>query len=233
MNRPLIGIKHVSFDFRMTLGKPDPNSNFGNERSNYFAEKYNPNNLTSDNIARIIGEINNYGDIISDATGYGFNSQQLYGLVILKLGNNTYSNEIFQNIYRDIEEIYLKNHAVAFDSSTIHVLQQIKQKWYTTSVLSNTAYALWSTLTNVMDRLGMWKYLDYKIYSDEINAYKPSQNAFEYVREKAKELHNNKISKDQILHVGDNPVADIQGAQAFWFRAFQINSNSNTIADLI
>jgi putative hydrolase of the HAD superfamily len=42
-----------------------------------------------------------------------------------------------------------------------------------------------------------------------------------------------KIDLNEIIHIGDNPISDIKGAENKGIKAFQINSNQLTIVNII
>ncbi|WP_262710197.1 HAD family hydrolase [Chryseobacterium sp. CH1] len=60
------------------------------------------------------------------------------------------------------------------------------------------------------------QYIDFHIYSDEINCSKPNPLIFQEVKNKIKDQD---LPLNKILHIGDNPVADYKGAKDFGFSA--------------
>ena len=47
------------------------------------------------------------------------------------------------------------------------------------------------------------------------------------------ERKDDSLVLDDIIHIGDNIIADIHGANHLGIISFQVNSNLNTIADLL
>jgi putative hydrolase of the HAD superfamily len=61
------------------------------------------------------------------------------------------------------------------------------------------------------------EYFDFQIYSDECGFSKPNKKIFDLIH---KEMPN--MDKTQILHVGDNEIADYKGAIEYGFKAHLI-----------
>lgn len=76
------------------------------------------------------------------------------------------------------------------------------------AVISNTGMTEGHTLRQILDRLGLLRFISYQLYSDEIGAAKPAPEVFGTLAE----LSGTPVG--QILHVGDNFAADYQGALA-------------------
>ena len=74
--------------------------------------------------------------------------------------------------------------------------------------------------------MSILQYFDFLIFSDEINACKPSSHFFQQVFD-----HIN-VTKEAVLHIGDNPKADYQGARSFGFNALLITDPNYTINDI-
>ena len=60
----------------------------------------------------------------------------------------------------------------------------------------------------------IYDYFDHIVVSDEIGVAKPDGRYFEYAWKKI-----DKVAKDKVLVIGDNPNSDIQGAKDFGFHA--------------
>jgi putative hydrolase of the HAD superfamily len=60
---------------------------------------------------------------------------------------------------------------------------------------------------------GLASYLDEEIYSNEIGVAKPDPRIFAALAQRFP------VDREQIVHVGDNPITDVQGATASGFGA--------------
>ncbi len=101
------------------------------------------------------------------------------------------------------QQLVLKE-ALPFDD-TFTVLEKLREK-YTTSILTNGTVTLQRAKIN---RHHLDRYVDFTLVSEEAGYHKPDKRIFL----KALQLAGNP-PPDQTLYVGDNPVTDIQGAQA-------------------
>jgi putative hydrolase of the HAD superfamily len=63
-------------------------------------------------------------------------------------------------------------------------------------------------------------YFSFQIYSDETGFSKPSKEMFQLVHNEIKSLKS--IEKKEVIHIGDNKIADYDGAIKFGFDALLI-----------
>ena len=101
--------------------------------------------------------------------------------------------------------------AIAFRlyPDVLHVLERLEQAGLRTAILSN-----WDvSLHDALRRLGLEARFAAAVASAEIGAEKPDPRAFEAVAEALGAVPH------RILHVGDDPVRDVDGARAAGLRA--------------
>jgi len=67
-------------------------------------------------------------------------------------------------------------------------------------------------------KLGLSKYFDFLATSEEAGAEKPDHKIFKLALEKMR------LSKNQVVMIGDNKVKDIQGAESFGIKAFHFKA---------
>lgn len=67
-----------------------------------------------------------------------------------------------------------------------------------------------------LQRLGVIDYVDHLVTSEEVGVEKPHESIFQFA------LNKMKIDKEFVLMVGDNPQMDIEGAQNFGLKTFQV-----------
>ncbi|MEN0056264.1 MAG: HAD-IA family hydrolase, partial [Mucilaginibacter sp.] len=138
-------------------------------------------------------------------------------------------------LYFDMETLVLKNMPVIYSPVTIEVLDHLKQKGgCTMSLLSNTGFIKGATLKKILVELKMDKYFDFQLYSDEVGMSKPNPALFNLMLQHIKQVNPGKdISLNNIIHIGDNPKADVEGAKAAGIKSLLINSNNQSIFTLI
>ena len=103
----------------------------------------------------------------------------------------------------------------------IHLLfNEIVEQEKTISLLSNTGFIKGFTLRKLMIHYELDNYFSFQIYSDETGFSKPNSKMFKLVYDQI--CSNNTIQKQEILHIGDNSIADYNGAIKFGFDALLI-----------
>ena len=85
------------------------------------------------------------------------------------------------------------------------------------SILSNTGFIKGYTLRKIITDYELEQYFSFQIYSDEVGFSKPNYKTFQLVYDQINS--SKKITKKEVLHIGDNSVADYDGAIKFGFSA--------------
>lgn len=226
--------KHYSFDLWFTLIKSNPE--FKKERANYFHDNFNFNNKSLLDIETIFRNVDLMCNSINEKTGENISAEEMYLMVLYQINeNHKYIDDInLQELYTAMEKIFFNYPPKIFNFQTIEVLHSIKQLKNTTNILSNTAFIKGCSLRQIINYLGLDLYIDFQIYSDEVNLSKPNEKIYDLLIENIISLNKNTdIDLSEIIHIGDNPISDIKGAENKGIKAFQINSNQFSIVNII
>jgi len=100
----------------------------------------------------------------------------------------------------------------------IETLDWLKRNGYAVGLISNTGRTWGRFLREVQDRLGIGKYFDVRIFSDEVRIRKPEAGIFE------KALQGLHLPPEKVAHIGDDVDADVAGAKAYGMRAVWFNA---------
>jgi len=225
-------IKHYSFDLWLTLIRSHPD--FKPERAKLFTLKYNPLGKSYDEVLAIFRHIDDLCNAINEKTGRNISSEEMYLMVLSDL---TGSLDVIKSIdtaalYAEVEELVLNYCPLLYDDTVFDFLATLKVKTNATcSILSNTAFIKGSTLRKVLKKLEIYSFFDFQIYSDEQELSKPNPALFAIAFDEASKLHST-LLKMEIMHIGDNPIADLKGAQQFGFEATLIHSNDRKLVDI-
>jgi putative hydrolase of the HAD superfamily len=227
-------IKHFSFDLWFTLIKSNPA--FKKERALYFYHHFNTLSKSIDEVETAFRQTDLMCNAVNEKTGKNIDAEEMYLMVIYMLNN---SLEPFKKLdtaalYKEMEALILKYMPTIFNEQTYTCLDRIKQNGTATlNILSNTAFIRGETLRKINEELALSKYFDFQLYSDEAGVSKPNADMYRLLLQHINTLRANEtIALDEIMHIGDNPVADIYGATSFGINAFQINSNGKLITNL-
>lgn len=226
--------KHYSFDLWLTLIKSNPT--FKTERTKYFHSNFNTTDKTIEEVALIFRQVDLMVNAINEKTGKNIDADEMYLMVISII--NDYSNA-FQNIdmealYEEMEKLLLKHMPLLYCSDCIEVLTKLKASELSTiSILSNTGFIKGKTLKKVLKHLELDRIIDFQLYSDEVRMSKPNLNFFQLMLDTIDRNKHPELLLNEIIHIGDNPVADVGGAEAIGIQSLLINSNHLTISNLL
>lgn len=222
--------KHYSFDLWKTLIKSAPD--YKQKRNLYFFEHFNQKKKTIEEVSAIIREVEKMVDHVMQTTGYQIHSIQMVSMILFKL---EYENKYLKTddmiaIVHMMQQHFLDCPAELYDKDTYGVLHYLHSEGSVISLLSNTAFILGSTLDQILKKLEIDKYISFSLYSDEVGLAKPNPKIFEILINNSKNKYG--YDKKDIIHIGDNEIADIHGAKNAGISYFQINTNEKSIKDL-
>jgi putative hydrolase of the HAD superfamily len=219
-------IKHISFDLWLTLIKSNPE--FKLKRNELFFDDYNPQQLSLEHVSAKIKEIDIMVDRSNEMLVNSVPSIQIYSLVLSALGNRLTADEIW-GIKEHCNSLFLENLPELYSLETKSYLQRLSETC-SLSILSNTGFIESEVLEIMLEKLGIKYLFDFCTFSDEYDLSKPSSDFFNHAFTLAKR-RNMSLQYSDVLHVGDNEVAD-KGGDFLGFKTQIINSNSKTIEDV-
>lgn len=220
--------RHYSFDMWGTLLQPNPE--FTGKRVEYFYTKMLKSGIiiSLHDISQILNDIGKLYDALSLMNGKSPDAIEMYAHAIFRMQGNLkdITPLAMEIVYKEIESIFLENPPLLYPD-TKSVLDELKLRAKTLSILSNTAYIRGNTLDKVLDMYDIKSHFMIRCYSDQYDLSKPNPAFFNVVHRQLP------YSKESILHVGDNEVLDFRGATEFGWNGILINSNRLTIKDLL
>jgi len=212
--------RHVSFDLWLTLIRSHPE--FKGQRNLLFHRFFETLDLHE-----TAGAIRKF-DVLSnencEKSGIHIAATDIYKLILgeLKMDVNLFQQSDFDRFELASEKLFLEYPPVLIFPEINELMDQLNDEGKTSSILSNTAFIKGSSLRQLMQFYNLEHLLAFQIYSDETGFSKPNMKMFEEVfRQKQNLTHD--ITKEQILHVGDNRIADYEGAMRFGFGAHLLN----------
>lgn len=213
--------KHVSFDLWLTLIKSNPQ--FKQKRNLLFKEYFE-----IDSSIEKVSEVVRYYDVlcnnINEKTGLNFNTFEIYCLILnaLKVNINNFGLEKLKEFYKETETLFMELKPNLIHPNIHNLFKEVTEEKKTINILSNTGFIKGFTLRKLLNYYELDEYLSFQIYSDETGFSKPNNEMFKLVYERISSL--NEIKKQEILHIGDNEIADYQGAINFGFNALLIKN---------
>lgn len=207
---------HFSFDLWLTLIKSHPE--FKAKRVELFSSFFNVDKP----IEEVTKTVKYYDDLcntINEVTGGNIDTFEIYLMILgaLDVDVKMLNKEKLNEFYNKSEELFLEYKPVVIFENIHSFFEDIKNQGKTINILSNTGFIKGKTMRKFLIHENLDQYIDFHIYSDEINCSKPNPLIFQEVKNKIKDQD---LPMNQILHIGDNPVADYQGAKDFGFSAY-------------
>lgn len=216
---------HYSFDLWGTLIKSDPQ--FKKERSRYFFENFNPLHKSLEDIETIFRRVDVMCNAINEKTGHNIRSEEMCLMVLAEIGETRdFSRYDLVEMNYAMEDLALTFMPVIYDTSIVETLSILRERGATISLLSNTAFIKGQTLKKILKRIGLAEYFRFQLYSDETGFSKPSPKMFELLYQHVLQVKQY-MGKNEIIHVGDNSVADIDGAVNFGIQSYLVNTKTN------
>lgn len=226
--------KHYSFDLWLTLIKSNPA--FKQERARIFHQRYNRKGKSLEEVSAIFRQVDLMVNSINEKTGKNVDAEEMYLMVVSII--NDYSTDFtdldVDGLYAEMEELLMENMPLVYCGDSLGVLHKLKESGLsTTSLLSNTGFIKGVTLRKVLAELKLDELLDFQLYSDEVRMSKPNARFFQLMLDTIDRNKHIQLGPSDIIHIGDNPHADVKGAEALGIRSLLINSNHLSIKDLL
>lgn len=218
MNIQIDAYKHFSFDLWLTLIKSNPQFKINRNRllRDFFS---------IDSSIEKIGETVRYYDLlanrISESTGIHFDANHIYCLILdqFKIAFNQ-SDKQLQEFQKEVDTLFFRYKPVLIDGHIKDLFKKISNQNKTISLLSNTAFITGESLRKLLMDYELSDYFMFQLYSDEIGISKPNHSVFDLVFNKVKD--HCRVTKSEVVHIGDNKFADYLGAKNYGFQAILI-----------
>ena len=207
------GFKHISFDLWLTLIKSNPE--FKIKRNLLFKDYFE----IESPIEKVSQQLRYYDVVcntINERTGLNIDTNEIYLFILASLDVPIQGIQLskLEGFYTESERLFLSYKPTLIYSNTKDYLKIIKSEGIGINILSNTGFIKGFTLKKLMAFYELEECFNFQIYSDECGFSKPNKKIFDLVH---KEVPH--IDKSQILHVGDNEIADYKGALEYGFKA--------------
>lgn len=207
---------HLSFDLWLTLIKSNPE--FKQKRNLLFKEFFEIEHGIDK-----VNEVVRYYDVlcnsINEKTGSNIDTYEIYYLILSSLNVDLEKNDTNRllQFYKQTEELFLNYKPVLIYADIQKVFKEVTNQDKSISILSNTAFIRGRVLRKLLEYYDLAEYFKFQIYSDEVGFSKPNMAIFQLVFDEVNKYK--KIDKKDVLHIGDNSIADYNGAIQFGFNA--------------
>lgn len=214
-----LNYKHLSFDLWLTLIKSNPE--FKRKRNLLFKEYFE-----IDCSLNKVTEVIRYYDVlinnINQNTGLNVDTFEIYYLILSAL--NVKIEDIDVNnlnlFYKETEILFMEFKPILIYPQIHLLFMEIVKYEKQINILSNTGFIKGITLRKLLNYYELDEYFSFQLYSDETGFSKPNDKMFGLLYD---QINKNKvITKLDVLHIGDNKIADYEGAINYGFNALLI-----------
>ena len=132
-------------------------------------------------------------------------------------GLNTKDRDLFTAVDEAIHGAIVSRPPATFP----HVedtLRSLSEQGLAIGLISNTGRSWGRYLTEVQTAAGIGQYFQARVYSDQLQVRKPDSRIFEAA------LDGLRLPASEVVHIGDDVVADVAGAKAVGMRAIWFNT---------
>lgn len=206
---------HFSFDLWLTLIKSHPE--FKAKRVELFSSFFDVKKPINE-VAKVVKYYDDLCNSINEITGGNIDTFEIYLLILnaLEVDVKQLSKDHLNEFYQKSEDLFLEYKPVVIFEKLHQFFDEIKNQGKTINILSNTGFIKGKTMRKYLRIENLDQYIDFHVYSDEMNCSKPDPKIFQEVKNL---LPNQDLDVKQVLHIGDNPFADYKGAKDFGFNA--------------
>ncbi len=207
---------HISFDLWLTLIKSNPE--FKKKRNllfrDFFEVKFPIEKVT---------EVVRYYDVlcnnINEKTGLNLSTYEIYYLILSALEVDLHANgaQMLGEFYQETENLFFEYKPDLIFPDIKLRFEEMVSDGKTINILSNTGFIKGKSLRKLLSHFELTDSISFQIYSDEVGFSKPNNEIFQLVFDQVN--NSKKVQKNEILHIGDNSIADYNGAINFGFEA--------------
>ncbi len=212
---------HFSFDLWLTLLKSNPEYK---KKLVIVFKDYFEIEASLEQVAAVVRYYDVACNTINEKTGLNLDTFEIYLLILsaLQVAVSDIKEEKLDHFYQETESLFLDYKPLLIFPETKKVLQAINAAEKTASVLSNTGFIKGKTIRKLLAYYDIEPYFDFQLYSDETGFSKPNPKMFALVWEHIK--NKKELLKTNVLHIGDNEIADYKGAKQFGFEAYLLKT---------
>lgn len=207
---------HLSFDLWLTLIRSNPE--FKQKRNLLFKDFFEIN-APLERVTEVVRYYDVLCNNINEKTGLNLSTYEIYYLILGALEVDLQANgaDRLGDFYNQTETLFFNNRPELIFPNIKLQFEEIVAEGKSINILSNTGFIKGRSLRKLLSYYELEDSISFQIYSDEVGFSKPNPEIFQMVFDQVN--NSKKVHKNEILHIGDNSVADYNGAVNFGFEA--------------
>lgn len=212
--------KIISFDLWDTLIKKNPE--FSTKRAELLKE-YTHHDIQY--IKDVFAVVKKDFDGMVEKYGIQFDNYTVYEAIFTKLDIDNSDYFLWSSLINKIDTLFLEYHPIIYSEDTIKVLDKLSDKYHLV-LISNTLLINGEILYEVLTKLDLIRYFVNIEFSSTVKHSKPHTEIFK----RAYAPVINGVTKEEIIHVGDNIRTDLYGSTHYGVEGYLINNHKTSIA---
>lgn len=205
----------------MTLIKSNPD--YKPARNQLVADVFGAqNNTERDLVSATLRAVDVDSDAESDKTGVQFGAYERLQRTSERLGIFV-TDATLTELSRDVQTLFLEYLVVYNEPNLLDTLEALRQDKRKIALTSNTGFIDGVYMRSALAKAEILDKTDAQIFSNEVGAAKPHQRIFQAT---ARALA---LPMREIVHVGDNSIADYAGATKAGMQAVYLTSKPSDI----
>lgn len=207
---------HLSFDLWLTLIRSNPEFK---QKRNLLFKNFFEINAPIEKVTEIVRYYDVLCNNINEKTGLNLSTYEIYYLILGALEVDLTSNgvERLSEFYNETEVLFFNYKPELIFPNIKLQFEEIVAQGKSINILSNTGFIKGKSLKKLLSYYELTDSISFQIYSDEVGFSKPNNEIFQLVFDQVN--NSKKVMKSEILHIGDNSIADYNGAVNFGFEA--------------
>ncbi len=209
-------IKHISFDVWLTLIYTNPAFKPARDAltSSFFDIKKDLKVVTE-----TFKHYDNCFTKVNEIVGLNLDSREMLLIILanLEVEIEKLNHSLLDSYEKEISNLFWQYPPIFLESNFYEIAERLVQQNISLSILSNTGFIEGKTLRAFFAHQKIDHFFTFQCYSDEAGLSKPSPLFYKYAFDTILTYKN--LNKNQVLHIGDNPIADVKGANKFGFRS--------------
>jgi putative hydrolase of the HAD superfamily len=209
-------IAHISFDVWLTLIYTDPA--FKPARDALILEYFEVEKDIK-TVTETFRRYDKHFTKVNEITGQNLDSREMLLIILADLGVEIekLNHSILDHYEEKFVDLFWQYPPILIEPNFHAIAEKLANKNISLSILSNTGFIKGKILRELFAYRKIDQFFAFQCYSDEVGLSKPSPLFYEYAFHNI--LIHKSLDKKQVLHVGDNPVADVNGADHFGFHS--------------
>lgn len=216
----------ISFDYWNTIGRS--NATYSQARVDLLYRTFADGlDMDLDGFRSVFSEVNNQVESLTEETGEHMGLDKRLTALCERLGVAAPDAATVDQVQTELEKLSEQFPAQLYSEWIPGLFERIKAAGIDTAIVTNTGMMSVRAVMRQIEIQGLSP--DYFLSSELTGATKPSHRAYQALLDMARDHHPD-LQPDQILHVGDNKLADYEGARAVGFAALHASLDAAGVA---